>query len=92
MQLCSNFRIADPLIKTVLSGVSVRLKPSRNYIRTCAMAVAKTLKLNTGVEIPTLGLGTYLSESDVGIKAVVIGLQSGYKLIDTAECVISSLA
>jgi len=46
----------------------------------------KTFKLNTGQDIPALGLGTWQSEAGEVQKAVTHALKSGYKLIDGAYC------
>ncbi|PWJ41105.1 aldo/keto reductase [Sediminitomix flava] len=43
-----------------------------------------TIKLNNGLEIPVLGLGTWQSKEDAVQKAVVHALQNGYTHIDTA--------
>jgi diketogulonate reductase-like aldo/keto reductase len=42
------------------------------------------LKLNNGVELPTLGLGVYLSPANQTATAVRSAIASGYRLIDTA--------
>ena len=41
-------------------------------------------KLNNGVEIPVLGLGTYLSTGSEAYEATLFALQNGYRHIDTA--------
>ncbi|KAK3354481.1 NADP-dependent oxidoreductase domain-containing protein [Neurospora tetraspora] len=46
----------------------------------------KTFKLNTGADIPALGLGTWQGESTLVKDAVVAALKAGYRLIDTAYC------
>ncbi|KAL2758380.1 hypothetical protein ACRALDRAFT_2100206 [Sodiomyces alcalophilus JCM 7366] len=46
----------------------------------------KTYKLNTGQEIPALGLGTWQGEPGKVKTAVSFALQNGYKLIDGAYC------
>ncbi|KAF8183116.1 NADP-dependent oxidoreductase domain-containing protein [Pholiota molesta] len=48
------------------------------------MPVSKSVKLNTGVEIPTLGLGTWKSSPGEVEHAVEFALKNGYKHIDTA--------
>lgn len=40
--------------------------------------------LNNGVEMPALGLGTYLSSTDDTARAVATAIDCGYRLIDTA--------
>lgn len=42
------------------------------------------LKLNNGVEIPALGLGTWQSTEQEGYDAVMAAIKAGYKHIDTA--------
>ncbi|KAK1758338.1 NADP-dependent oxidoreductase domain-containing protein [Echria macrotheca] len=46
----------------------------------------KTFKLNTGQDIPALGLGTWQSEKGKVKEAVVHALKAGYRLIDGAYC------
>jgi len=46
----------------------------------------KTFKLNTGAEIPALGLGTWQGEPGKVKSAVSHALKNGYKLIDCAYC------
>ena len=43
-----------------------------------------TFRLNNGVEIPCVGLGTWQSPDDVARNAVLAAFSHGYKLIDTA--------
>jgi diketogulonate reductase-like aldo/keto reductase len=43
-----------------------------------------TVKLNNGVEMPVLGLGTYRLTAEETETSVIAALKSGYKLIDTA--------
>lgn len=45
----------------------------------------ETFKLNNGVEIPKLGLGTFQMSPDAAQKAVEDALADGYRLIDTAN-------
>lgn len=42
------------------------------------------LRLNNGVMLPALGLGTFRSTGADGVEAVVAALRAGYRLIDTA--------
>ncbi|KAF9445808.1 Aldo/keto reductase [Macrolepiota fuliginosa MF-IS2] len=48
------------------------------------MPASLTVKLNTGVEMPTLGLGTWKSKPGAVEVAVAHALTHGYKHIDTA--------
>lgn len=41
-------------------------------------------KLNTGAEIPGIGLGTWRSTDDEVYNAVITALKNGYRHIDTA--------
>lgn len=45
---------------------------------------AQTIKLNNGLEMPVLGLGTYLSREYDGYKYTKFALENGYRHIDTA--------
>jgi len=51
----------------------------------CADVSAQTVKLNSGYDMPVLGLGTWTLKGDVAEKAVYSALKSGYRLIDTAK-------
>ncbi|MDE7071096.1 MAG: aldo/keto reductase [Clostridia bacterium] len=46
---------------------------------------APTVMLNSGYEMPILGLGTYSLNGDTCKKAVLSALSQGYRLIDTAH-------
>ncbi|KAH7018249.1 Aldo/keto reductase-like protein [Microdochium trichocladiopsis] len=45
-----------------------------------------SFKLNTGVDMPAVGLGTWQSAPGEVANAVAIALKAGYRLIDTAYC------
>lgn len=44
----------------------------------------RTVTLNNGVEMPTLGLGVFLSPPEQTAPAVQAAIEAGYRLIDTA--------
>ncbi len=48
-------------------------------------ALEKTVKLNSGYEMPVLGLGTWTLTGQVCENAVYSALKDGYRLIDTAK-------
>ncbi|XP_040161419.1 1,5-anhydro-D-fructose reductase [Anopheles arabiensis] len=43
-----------------------------------------SVRLNNGLEMPVLGLGTYLATEEEGIAAVKMAIDEGYRHIDTA--------
>lgn len=48
------------------------------------MSAIPTVTLNDGAWFPELGLGTYNLRGEEGIAAMVAGIESGYRLLDTA--------
>lgn len=50
------------------------------------------IKLNNGIEMPILGLGTYLLTPDEAENSVYIALKNGYRLIDTANAYVNEKA
>lgn len=44
-----------------------------------------TIKLNTGYNIPIIGLGTLKASDDTGYRAILHALKTGYRHIDTAR-------
>ena len=45
----------------------------------------KTVKLNSGYEMPILGLGTWTQDDEETANSVYYALEDGYRLIDTAQ-------
>ncbi|EAT44544.1 AAEL004086-PA [Aedes aegypti] len=45
---------------------------------------APMVKLNNGLEMPVLGLGTWLSKEGEGVEAIKAAIDAGYRHIDTA--------
>lgn len=52
----------------------------------------KYIKLNNGVEMPMAGIGTFLLTPDEAEASVICALQSGYRLIDTANAYVNEKA
>lgn len=50
------------------------------------MSLGRTFKLNSGYEIPAVGLGTWLSKPHEVENAVETALRKGYRHIDAAAC------
>ncbi|KAL3487528.1 NADP-dependent oxidoreductase domain-containing protein [Aspergillus germanicus] len=50
------------------------------------MSLGRTFKLNSGYDIPAVGLGTWLSKTNEVEKAVETALHVGYRHIDAAAC------
>ncbi|WP_074811776.1 aldo/keto reductase [Selenomonas ruminantium] len=48
-------------------------------------ALRKTIKLNSGYEMPMLGLGTWTLSNDVAEESAYFAIKNGYRLIDTAR-------
>ncbi len=53
----------------------------------------QTIKLNNGVEMPILGFGVFQMEDlNVCEKSVLVALETGYRLIDTAAVYLNETA
>ncbi len=46
---------------------------------------AKTVKLNSGYDMPIIGLGTWTQNDETTENSVYFALKDGYRLIDTAQ-------
>ena len=46
---------------------------------------APVIRLNSGCDLPVVGLGTYALHGSTCTNAVITAIQSGYRLIDTAS-------
>lgn len=55
------------------------------FMITNLFALNKSVKLNSGYEMPILGLGTWTLTSSVCENAVYSAIKDGYRLIDTAK-------
>ena len=51
-----------------------------------------TVLLNNGVEMPMLGIGTFILSPDQAEKSVTAALNAGYRLIDTANAYVNERA
>lgn len=49
------------------------------------MYTEKMIRLNNGVDIPQLAMGTWLIENDIATEAVATAIELGYRHIDTAQ-------
>ena len=45
----------------------------------------KTIKLNNGIDMPMVGIGTFMLNPDQAEESVLNSLKNGYRLIDTAN-------
>jgi len=68
-----------------LSNSNIKLETSQQSTRRFIMDLSSKLKLNNGVEMPYLGLGTFkLQEGEEAYNAVKWAIEAGYRHIDTA--------
>lgn len=51
-----------------------------------------TYRLNSGYEMPVIGIGTFILTPDEAEKSVAYALESGYRLIDTANAYVNEKA
>lgn len=49
------------------------------------------VKLNNGVEMPMAGIGTFMLSPDEAENSVISALQTGYRLIDTANAYVNDV-
>lgn len=54
--------------------------------------MVETYKLNNGVKIPKLGIGTFLMQPDDAQKAVEEVFSDGYRLVDIANAYMNERA
>ena len=54
--------------------------------------VEKMIRLNSGYEMPLIGIGTFMMTPDEAENSVLNALQSGYRLIDTANAYVNEKA
>ena len=50
------------------------------------------IKLNNGIEMPLVGIGTFLLSPDEAEESCVNALADGYRLIDTANAYVNERA
>jgi len=51
-----------------------------------------SVKLNNGVEMPVIGLGTFCLKPEDAVVTVREGLKMGYRLVDTANAYVNERA
>ena len=59
--------------------------PNDNYLNSSFIISEKIVKLNNGIKMPILGLGTWTLSNDETEESVYVAIKTGYRLIDTAE-------
>lgn len=76
------------LMTSVVTGCSASL-PEKTIKQSDAAppipALEKSVKLNSGYEMPMLGLGTWTQSDETAEESVYFAIKSGYRLIDTAR-------
>jgi len=72
--------ISKEELKQILGNGDVTLK---FYIQN-KKAIAPTIKLNSGYDMPVLGIGTYSLHDETCINSIYTAIQYGYRKIDTA--------
>lgn len=69
-----------------VGGVTATLSLAEGKTETTAVAfTTKTVRLNSGFDMPILGLGTWTLSNEQAENAVYHALKDGYRLIDTAR-------
>ena len=73
-------------------GLSEKQTPTSKLKQTAAKmplssapALGASVKLNSGYEMPLLGLGTWTQSDDTAEESVYLAIKNGYRLIDTAR-------
>lgn len=49
----------------------------------------KIIKLNNGIDMPMIGIGTFMLNPDQAEESVYTALKNGYRLIDTANAYVN---
>ena len=49
----------------------------------------ESIKLNNGVEMPTVGIGVFTFTPDEAESSVEVALKNGYRLVDTANAYVN---
>lgn len=65
-------------------AVLVSLPFARAEAKAGGLPAIPTVRLNNGMEMPTLGFGTLYLKDDVGASCVAQAIKLGYRLLDTA--------
>ncbi|MBP1637230.1 MAG: Aldehyde reductase [Bacteroidetes bacterium] len=73
-------------MKNYFLSIALLLFVSTNLVNAQVMKVnVPMLKLNNGIEMPQLGIGTYTASNEACRDACLVALKNGYRHIDTAH-------
>jgi 2,5-diketo-D-gluconate reductase A len=80
-----SFSALKQFVESHKNGHSDDIPPAPVVQPTCAVSDIKNVKLNNGVEMPMISLGTWQYDSPTAESAVKLALQTGFNHIDTAK-------
>lgn len=90
-----NFKLCDEIetyFELVLKKIIKLYLKSENVEKIEEKEYVEKIILNNGIEIPNIGIGTFMLRPDDAEEAVYNALKSGYRMIDTANAYLNEKA
>lgn len=76
---------SDEEVNSWIESLDLVFSVSKFNLKNAKNGVAPKVRLNNGLKMPILGLGTYSLTGDAAYNSVLSALAQGYRLIDTAH-------